>query len=299
MRRDGKNHAHHDGNRERNHKAGSVHASRLTLRAASLPQTGITPGKQPVNKAPGNARRRHDLALAGKIGIGRTGIAGEIEAERIEPVGDRQRQQAASNAIDDHGAQREAFRKKFGRDLGPGDPIFFDPDADEPTPMSPVWMEAEVLAAMRKAGVSPAISYAYKKTGLMGFGDTSAWPADRLKEWDDAVKEYGLIEQASKQPDRPDPHEWNTQITELLVSPFTKQDLEQVRECLRAIAPIEARGMKVATRIELAAALLAAACEPSFEGREAIGEPDHGPKLFALTRYCSSASPRTLRRQVL
>ena len=144
-------------------------------------------------------------------------------------------------------------------------------------------MKAEVLAAMRKAGAPPAISYAYKKTGLMGFGDTSAWPADRVKEWNDAVKEYDLIEQASKQPDRPDPDEWNTQITELLVSPFTKQDLEQVRECLRAIAPIEARGMKVATRIELAAALLAAACEQSFKSGEAIGEPDHGPRLFALT----------------
>ena len=26
--------------------------------------------------------------------------------------------------------QREAFRKKFGRDPGPNDPIFFDPEAD-------------------------------------------------------------------------------------------------------------------------------------------------------------------------
>jgi hypothetical protein len=26
--------------------------------------------------------------------------------------------------------QREAFRKKFGRDPGPSDPFFFDPNAD-------------------------------------------------------------------------------------------------------------------------------------------------------------------------
>ena len=34
-------------------------------------------------------------------------------------------------------AQREAFQKKFGRDPGPGDSVFFDPDADTPTPMTP------------------------------------------------------------------------------------------------------------------------------------------------------------------
>jgi hypothetical protein len=30
--------------------------------------------------------------------------------------------------------QRKAFRKKFGRDPGPGDPMFFDPDEDTPKP---------------------------------------------------------------------------------------------------------------------------------------------------------------------
>lgn len=30
---------------------------------------------------------------------------------------------------------RELFRKKFGRDPGPDDPLVFDPDADEPRPM--------------------------------------------------------------------------------------------------------------------------------------------------------------------
>jgi hypothetical protein len=179
--------------------------------------------------------------------------------------------------------QSEAFRRKFGRDWGPGDPVFFDPAADEPTPMSEVAMEAEVLAAMSKAGLPPAFAYAYKKTGLLGFGDTSAWPADRIKEWDDAVKEYALIENASKQPERPTPAEWNTQITELLVSPFSRQDLAQVHECLRAIAPIEARGMKLVARIELAAALLAAACGHGYQSGDETGMGRDGPTLYALT----------------
>jgi HEPN domain-containing protein len=33
-------------------------------------------------------------------------------------------------------AQRENFREKFGRDPGPEDPVFFDPEADEPRPLS-------------------------------------------------------------------------------------------------------------------------------------------------------------------
>jgi site-specific recombinase XerD len=32
--------------------------------------------------------------------------------------------------------QLRKFREKFGRDAGPEDPIFFDPDADTPQPIS-------------------------------------------------------------------------------------------------------------------------------------------------------------------
>src|ERR1700730_17734193 len=76
-------------------------------------------------------------------------------------------------------AQREAFRRKFGRDWGPGDPVFFDPDADQPTPMSSVRLEAEILEAMRKAGTPPEIIYAYKKTGLLLVEGSPASPSDR------------------------------------------------------------------------------------------------------------------------
>jgi hypothetical protein len=32
--------------------------------------------------------------------------------------------------------QQRSFREKFGREMGPGDPVFFDPDADEPITLS-------------------------------------------------------------------------------------------------------------------------------------------------------------------
>jgi hypothetical protein len=139
-------------------------------------------------------------------------------------------------------------------------------------------MEAAILAAMHKADLPPEFSYAYRKTGLLGLAeDKSAWPPEHIKEWNDAVDEYRAIQARSDKPIG-----WNTQITELLISPFTQQDYDQVRECVSAIAPIEARGMKVVTRVELAAALLASACDHAYVSGEEDAQGD-GPNLFALT----------------
>jgi len=142
-------------------------------------------------------------------------------------------------------------------------------------------LEDAILAAMHRAELPPEFSYAYRKTGLLGLAeDKSAWPQESIKEWNDAVDEYRAIQAASARPDKP--KGWNTQITELLISPFTQQDYDQVRECVSAIAPIEARGMKVVTRVELAAALLASACDHAYISGEEDAQGD-GPKLFALT----------------
>src|SRR5262245_58133444 len=91
--------------------------------------------------------------------------------------------------------QLEAFKAKFGREPGPNDPVFFDPDCDVPTRLSEEKLEASILGAMRRAGTSPEFAYAYKKTGLLSFGgDQSFWdPADR-QEWADAVAEYLAME---------------------------------------------------------------------------------------------------------
>ena len=179
-------------------------------------------------------------------------------------------------------AQQQRFREKFGRDAGPNDPVFFDPDAAEPVPMSAVKVEAETIEAMRKAGTPPQIVYAYKRTrGLLLTEDMREhWPPDRVKEWDDALDEYYAIEEASKQPDRPSAKEWNTAIPELLASPFTRQDLAKVHACLRAVAPIEAQGMSLITRIELAAIFLASALSHGYTSGDETG--GSGPNVFTL-----------------
>src|SRR5262249_14748016 len=169
---------------------------------------------------------------------------------------------------------------KFRRDPGPNDPVIFDPSKDTPTPID---MEADVLAAMSAANLPPEFAYAYKKTGLLGLlKDKSGWPADRVREWNAAIDEYRAIEAASKQPDRPSKEEWNTATPDLLVSPFTRQDLAKVHACLHAIAPIEAQGMSLIARIELAAVFLASALSHGYTSGDEVGEGASGPEVFAL-----------------
>ena len=93
-----------------------------------------------------------------------------------------------------------------------------------------------ILAAMHKAELPPEFSYAYRKTGLLGLAeDKSLWPPESIKEWNDAVDEYRAIQAASARPDKP--KDWNTQITELLISPFTQQDHDQVTDAFQPSLP--------------------------------------------------------------
>jgi hypothetical protein len=64
--------------------------------------------------------------------------------------------------------QKRRFREKFGRDAGAEDPIFFDPDADTPQPISKAGLDemtGQILSTAGKAGVRPELIYAMRKTG--------------------------------------------------------------------------------------------------------------------------------------
>ncbi len=75
--------------------------------------------------------------------------------------------------------QFQRFREKFGRDPGPDDPVFFDPDADTPQELDGDRVVSEIVDAMVKAGIEPEKIYAYRKTGLtgMGSGHRRVWGA--------------------------------------------------------------------------------------------------------------------------
>ena len=82
---------------------------------------------------------------------------------------------------------------KFGRDMGPDDPFFFDPEADTPrfrTPAQAGYAFGEVAELIEQAGIAPAHVYAFRKTGgLLPPGAASLTPQE-IEEWEAAVVEY-------------------------------------------------------------------------------------------------------------
>ncbi len=51
--------------------------------------------------------------------------------------------------------QLELFRKKFGRNPGPEDPVFFDPKCDVPTPI----LKTQLREVLRKACENSGVDY--------------------------------------------------------------------------------------------------------------------------------------------
>lgn len=143
-------------------------------------------------------------------------------------------------------------------------------------------MQAEVLAVMGRAGTPPEFVYAYRKTGLLGTESNKGRLSREDRElWEQAVEEYRAFEEAAKQPDRPPPEQWSSKIPELLIAPFTQANLDQIRECFAAMAPIERRGMTLIMRTEIAAALMVTACEHAYQSAEELGEPETAADRFA------------------
>ncbi len=86
-------------------------------------------------------------------------------------------------------AQLKAFRKKFGRDPLPGEPVFFDPDEDEPTETTEERLREDMLEML--ADEPPDVVYAYAETGLLILdGPDARYPPEDVAEWKDAIDEY-------------------------------------------------------------------------------------------------------------
>jgi len=91
--------------------------------------------------------------------------------------------------------QFQWFTEKFGRPPGPDDPVFFDPSADEPRPIIDEVVDQHMLEAMHKAGVRPALIYAYQKTGRLVTRENRTYlTRAELKEWNDAVDEWKRVQ---------------------------------------------------------------------------------------------------------
>ena len=87
--------------------------------------------------------------------------------------------------------QLERFRAKFGREPGPGDPLFFDPDHPTPRRLQVEPMEAEMVATMKRANIRPEIIHAYERTGrIVSESNKHLLTKEDLAEWEDAIDEY-------------------------------------------------------------------------------------------------------------
>jgi hypothetical protein len=87
--------------------------------------------------------------------------------------------------------QEERFIETFGRSPGPWDPVFFDPHADEPRLLNDEVLDTALLEAMHRAGVHPALIYAYQKTGRMVTAENVEHLTQaELEEWHAAVDEW-------------------------------------------------------------------------------------------------------------
>jgi hypothetical protein len=87
--------------------------------------------------------------------------------------------------------QKDRFRAKFGREPGPNDPIFFDPNADEPLPFNAEAAFEELVAIAGQIGIAPQLIYAMNKTGRMVTEDNQQFlTPSELQEWNEAIAEY-------------------------------------------------------------------------------------------------------------
>lgn len=75
----------------------------------------------------------------------------------------------APEVVEELRRQENLFREKFGRDPGPGDPVFFDPDADEPRPLPDGFWDEALEDLVEKAGdpMIRAFALASRDVGYM------------------------------------------------------------------------------------------------------------------------------------
>jgi hypothetical protein len=90
--------------------------------------------------------------------------------------------------------QRDRFTAKFGRDPRPEDPVFFDPNADQPRRLDEPAARAQFTAAMKTAGLDPAKIHAFERTGLLVTQpNLPNLSDDDLAEWEAAIEEYEAL----------------------------------------------------------------------------------------------------------
>jgi hypothetical protein len=196
---------------------------------------------------------------------------------------------------------REAFEKKFGRPPGPNDPIFFDPDADEPRKLSLEKFDKDVLTSMQAAKVQPEIIYAYKKTGLLLIDRLmETYPLKIVGEWEAAIDEYFAMEGQPEHSDAPPEKDADgpklppTEIQILKEMPLSGNDRQLVADTLFAVDNVLSGPVTVRTRLEIASMLLASACGAAYDSAAAQGHPKDAEERYEVFEQLAAMRAREL-----
>ena len=90
--------------------------------------------------------------------------------------------------------QKELFVKTFGREPGPTDPVFFDPDiTDTPTALSEDKIKKNIRVALEASKAPQEVIYAFEKTGfLVTDFNKDQFSISEMEEWDHALAEYRI-----------------------------------------------------------------------------------------------------------
>jgi hypothetical protein len=90
--------------------------------------------------------------------------------------------------------QKEVFREEFGREPGPEDLVFFDPDASglEPVPVDLSKLTAAMEITMIRSGVRHELIYAFPRHGGTARHEALVPHAAEggARVWDLAMREY-------------------------------------------------------------------------------------------------------------
>jgi hypothetical protein len=95
--------------------------------------------------------------------------------------------------MDVYTKQIRAFRRKFGREMRPDDPFFFDPDMPTPQFRRPAEAQqaiALLVELMAEAGMDPEAIYAFKATDGLFPSEQAPFTPEQEAAWNAAIHEY-------------------------------------------------------------------------------------------------------------
>jgi hypothetical protein len=94
-----------------------------------------------------------------------------------------------TEAITDQ-VQRRRFEEQFGRPPEPGDPLFWEPDADGPVPLTTETAEEARARILREVGACDAWQHAHDRTGILPLLNGSFATSQDRDDWNAAIAEY-------------------------------------------------------------------------------------------------------------